>query len=192
MIAHGFIVVELWGNCYLALEPIKVSKKTRNMTIEFHWLRSRPRVTPLVKLLVDLTTCPDSFAEYDTPEGEEDIKLWNSTTGKELTSGRRIFLRTESPRQRPLPSFELLEMQWYLQRVVPYLLLRNSARRDNMITPTMIRIVSCLILTKAKTTPTMTMMISIAVTRSVMAACFDAFQRRPPSHRTQLGSISLL
>lgn len=126
MIAHGFIVVELWGNCYLALEPIKVSKKTRNMTIEFHWLRSRPRVTPLVKLLVDLTTCPDSFAEYDTPEGEEDIKLWNSTTGKELTSGRRIFLRTESPRQRPLPSFELLEMQWYLQRVVPYLLLRNS------------------------------------------------------------------
>lgn len=44
-------------------------------------------------------------------------KLWNCETDKPIYSGELVTLTTRDPVAMPLPSFELLEMQWMLNRI---------------------------------------------------------------------------
>ena len=65
--------------------------------------------------MVDALTPPDSVAEYDTPG--EDIRLMHGPSKSIMTSRRKVVMRMDDPQKRPLPSYQLLEMQWNLQRV---------------------------------------------------------------------------
>jgi hypothetical protein len=41
----------------------------------------------------------------------------NKTSIFRQESGQRIKIHTDDPDKKPLPSFELLELQWFLQRI---------------------------------------------------------------------------
>lgn len=46
------------------------------------------------------------------------MKLWNGDQDRCISSGDIITITTEDPETHPLPSFELLQMQWVLNRLV--------------------------------------------------------------------------
>lgn len=47
----------------------------------------------------------------------EDIKICNGKDGHLIKSGEVIELTTSDPEKKPLPNWDLLEMQWVLQRL---------------------------------------------------------------------------
>ena len=47
-----------------------------------------------------------------------DCKLFNCLTEKKICSGDVITIRTEDPINHPLPSWDLLDMQWVLHSLV--------------------------------------------------------------------------
>lgn len=104
-------VHQLWGACFFALKPIRASK--HRLVVEFHWLQ--PRSKGKKHIMVNARIRPDCLAEIDSP-GQQ-IRLIDCPSGKIITSGTRIAIKTDDPQKRPLPSFALLEMQWNLQRV---------------------------------------------------------------------------
>ena len=104
-------VHRLWGACFFALKPIRASK--HRLVVEFHWLQ--PRSKGKKHIMVNARIRPDCLAEIDSPG--QDIRLIDCPSGKVITSGTRIAIKTDDPHKRPLPSFALLEMQWNLQRV---------------------------------------------------------------------------
>jgi hypothetical protein len=54
----------------------------------------------------------------DNLEGSVDnVKLFNHLTDQKLCSGDIITLQTDDPENKPLPSRDLLEMQWLLHRL---------------------------------------------------------------------------
>lgn len=114
MITLSPTVHKLWSGCYFAFKPISLSRNRRKLVMEFHWLRPRPKATK-GHHMVDALTPPESVAEHDTPG--EDIRLVHGPSKAIITSGRRVVMRTDDPKKRPLPSYQLLEMQWNLQRV---------------------------------------------------------------------------
>jgi hypothetical protein len=65
-------------------------------------------------------TTPFSTKDLDQNKGDDDdeasAKLVDTTTNKPIKSSQ-LELQTDDPTTKPLPGFELLEMQWFLQRV---------------------------------------------------------------------------
>lgn len=51
-------------------------------------------------------------------QGHDYARLWNHETLKPIESGHEIHLTTTDPKNLPLPSWEILEMQWHLNRVL--------------------------------------------------------------------------
>lgn len=45
------------------------------------------------------------------------LKLWDHIENERIISGTLIEFKTDNPRLYPLPSLDLLEMQWVLQRI---------------------------------------------------------------------------
>jgi hypothetical protein len=80
------------------------------LDVKFHWLPQRG-YSPAI----DLTTSPASSKVSDSSAG---TKLFHFPTEQKFHSGQKISLTTDDPVTRPLPSFELLEMQWVLHRLV--------------------------------------------------------------------------
>ena len=62
---------------------------------------------------MSLTTIPISTQGLEQTAG---IWLFNKN-GKKIQSGDCFELQTDDPIQKPLPNFELLELQWFLQRI---------------------------------------------------------------------------
>ena len=69
---------------------------------------------------MSLLTTPLSTENLDRNKGafDSDTQLFDSRTDKRIKSGDFFELQTDDAIARPLPSFKLLEMQWFLQRVV--------------------------------------------------------------------------
>lgn len=96
---------------FFALKPISISDDKKTMKSRFLWLPYRP---PTSK-------------EYPTTRPElngglsytgDKIKLWNCDTDRKISSGETITLRTDGPERRLLLSWDLLKMQWFLQRLI--------------------------------------------------------------------------
>ena len=107
--AHAHI---LWNDGSFALKPVRLSDDKKELEIQFFW-------QPLYKH-------PDKVDLLQTPYSSEgledlgsDVFLCRKRDGSPyLRSGERITLRTDDSRERPLPNWDLLEMQWILQRLV--------------------------------------------------------------------------
>lgn len=102
--AHVF-----WTNAVFALKPLDVSEDGKSMDVQFFWLRQYCRL-PSTAL-----TTPPQLPSNEAPVNN--IGLFNHKTRREICSGDIITLRTDDPHKRPLPSKELLEMQWVLHRL---------------------------------------------------------------------------
>ena len=107
-----------WGNGRFALKPLKLSDDEKELTVQFFW---QPQYNHKLDDYVDLLREPLSSEGLDCAEkeGEEFFLGYRSEdrSFREIRSGDIFTLTTDDPGRRPLPSWELLEMQWILQRI---------------------------------------------------------------------------
>ncbi|KAJ9260016.1 hypothetical protein DTO207G8_713 [Paecilomyces variotii] len=101
----------LWGKARFALKPFEPSEDKKKMDLQFFWMP-----TYQYAKIARLTTPPS--IPSDLRHGNLNAKLWNGDQDKRILSGDIITITTEDPENHPLPSFELLQMQWVLNRVV--------------------------------------------------------------------------
>jgi hypothetical protein len=104
-------VHRLWNEGAFALKPISISEDNTTLTIQFFWQTKQPLVTSTI----NLTSIPSSTCNLD--QSDQGTRL-HSSDGRRIKSGDLFELKTDDSEARPLPSMELLEMQWFLQRVM--------------------------------------------------------------------------
>jgi hypothetical protein len=104
-------VHRLWNEGAFALKPISISEDNTTLTIQFFWQTKQPLVTSTI----NLTSIPSSTCNLD--QSDQGTRL-HSSDGRRIKSGDLFELKTDDPEARPLPSMELLEMQWFFQRVM--------------------------------------------------------------------------
>ena len=104
---------EYWAKGLMALKAVAISQDRTQMTVQFFWLDRKTRRRNRVSLL----EAPDQILNIgdSSPGNTGGIKLWNSRTGESIKSGDLLTLKTDDPVQNPLPDWEIMEMQWYLQ-----------------------------------------------------------------------------
>ena len=108
-------VHRLWKKGLFALKPIKDDSKPNEITVEFFWLpKSKHKKHDRVDILTEpqssrgLTGSANAYILYD--QGGE--------VYKKVESGQSFKIVTENPDTHPLPDYEILNMQWHLQRLV--------------------------------------------------------------------------
>jgi hypothetical protein len=110
---------EMWNRGLFALKPLKLSRDRKKLIVQFFWQ------TPgnyKINSRIDLFTEPTSSEGLDfVGDGnflgrfENDV---SSPNMRPIRSGETFTFTTKDPKNLPLPSLELLEMQWFLQRLV--------------------------------------------------------------------------
>lgn len=111
----------LWGAGRFALRPVALSANRKAMQIEFYWQKKKPaHGKDEINLLSEPETSRGLY-DYDDCEGLSFITGKREQNGQPrygaLVSGQRVTVSTDDPDKRPLPSWDLLEMRWVLQRV---------------------------------------------------------------------------
>ncbi|KAL2870592.1 HNH endonuclease signature motif containing protein [Aspergillus lucknowensis] len=109
MLTLNVLAHQLWGKARFALEPVEISKDRKTLTLRFWWLPSRKYE------LVRMTTAPS--LPNDLESGPQGSYMVDRETKEIVRSGHEITMTTDDPETKPLPSFELLHMQWVLNRV---------------------------------------------------------------------------
>lgn len=101
----------LWGKARFVLQPIELSDDRKVLKARFFWL-------PIFKYSnsIDVTTRP-SLPSNLTFVGKR-IKLFNCDTAAQIHSGDIITMETLNPDTHPLPSIQLLNMQFALTRAL--------------------------------------------------------------------------
>jgi hypothetical protein len=119
LITFGAHVHKLWNKGDFALKPISISEDNTTLTIQFFWQTKQPLIMPTI----NLTTVP--LSTRDLHETDNKSYLHNRRSSEDgssqyhlIKSGDLFELKTDDPEARPLPSIALLEMQWFLQRVM--------------------------------------------------------------------------
>lgn len=107
-VAHDY-----WAKGFIALKPVALSDDRTQLTVQFFWLDRKIRKHHTVLL----TEAPEQILNVgDRSSGNRGIiRLWNYRTREIVKSGDLITLGTDDPVEKPLPDWELLDMQWYLQ-----------------------------------------------------------------------------
>ncbi|KAL4956718.1 hypothetical protein BDW69DRAFT_70192 [Aspergillus filifer] len=103
----------MWGTAAFALKPLAVSDDKTEMTAVFYWLPKS--LYARYAVLDDAPTVPDKIKCVQ----DENLVMVDSLErldGRRIVSGDEMTFKTESPESHPLPSFEILEMQWFLTR----------------------------------------------------------------------------
>jgi hypothetical protein len=99
----------IWGRGLFALKPISESDDKKTLVVQLLWQEKQEGHFPKM----DLTTIPISTKSLEQTAG---VWLFDKN-GKKIQSGDCFELQTDDPIQKPLPSFELLELQWFLHRI---------------------------------------------------------------------------
>jgi hypothetical protein len=112
--AHDF-----WNRGAFALKPISMSDDNTTLKVQFFWQKKQNNTQATMSLL----TTPFSTEDLDQNEGAFDVgnvRLSDSRglQPRYIKSGDIFELKTDDTIARPLPSFTLLEMQWFLTCVV--------------------------------------------------------------------------
>ncbi|KAI1907305.1 hypothetical protein LOZ12_005562 [Ophidiomyces ophidiicola] len=105
------------------LQPIEASSDRKSLKLKFYWLPKRESLGNTMTDITDIPTLPDDVEL-------EDMKIFNGRDGHRIKSGEVIELTTLDPERWPLPNWELLEMQWVLQRLTA---LRGAAGLPDMV-----------------------------------------------------------
>ncbi|KGO66017.1 hypothetical protein PITC_052170 [Penicillium italicum] len=105
-----------WSSGLFALRPIWISDDMTEIEIEFYW---QPRPDHKLYDMVDLAKEPISTKNLNSVDrlvvtvGKRD-----EPTYRVIESGYRFKMTTDDPAKRPLPSFDLLDMQWNFTRLI--------------------------------------------------------------------------
>ncbi|KAL9113725.1 MAG: hypothetical protein Q9227_002170 [Pyrenula ochraceoflavens] len=100
-----------WTKACFALKPLKISDDHKRLDIQFFWLPTNRYER--AKAIMD----QPALLASSTDRGPNSVKLFNNINERKLRTGDKITLETDDTDKYPLPSFELLEMQWFLHRV---------------------------------------------------------------------------
>lgn len=117
LICMSNLAYKLWETARFALNPLSISEDQKVMKVKFYWM-------PINKLSDAMSSrevpCPfpDGSLSSIKVEGKLNAKLFNIDTEKALRSGDVLTFKTDDPVGHPLPSMELLKMQWALHRVL--------------------------------------------------------------------------
>ena len=101
----------IWNKGLFALKPLELSSDRKKLKVQFFW---QPRYDHKVGDKIDLLTEPPSSEGLDSIDDEYFL---NYRGGDKIISGQVFTLKTEDPEEQPLPSWDLLDMQWCLQRL---------------------------------------------------------------------------
>ncbi|KAK9237058.1 hypothetical protein V1525DRAFT_405181 [Lipomyces kononenkoae] len=105
---------DMWARGAFALKPISVSNNNMTLKVQFFWQQKQTDISATMSLL----TTPSSTERLDQNDGAfESGRAVLYYADKRITSGQVFELHTNDPITKPLPSFKLLEMQWFLQRI---------------------------------------------------------------------------
>ena len=107
-------VHKLWELSRFALKPVDLSSDMKTLRVQFFWLPVNSFVKD--REYVAITDLPSWTNHHDA--SPVDCKLFNCLTEKKICSGDVITIRTEDPINHPLPSWDLLDMQWVLHSLV--------------------------------------------------------------------------
>jgi hypothetical protein len=109
---------EMWNRGVFALKPLKRSRDRKTLTVQFFWqVPGNYEIANKIDLLAeptsskDLDRGPDGYCLVRVEEEGSPPPL------RPICSGDVFTITTEDPKNQPLPSVELLEMQWVLQRL---------------------------------------------------------------------------
>jgi hypothetical protein len=115
LISLALDVHNYWQRGAFALKPVLLSADKKALIVQFFWQKVPKDIQPTM----DLSRQPPStegLEEYETADGRT---AWLYTGNHlRIKSGEYFELTTTDPENMPLPNFELLEMQWLLQRVL--------------------------------------------------------------------------
>jgi hypothetical protein len=107
-------VHRMWSRGAFALKPISESDDKMILEVQFFWQKKQTDTQQTMSLL----TTPFSTEGLDQNVGAFDRGAWLSRYGtRRIKSGDYFKLQTDDPETKPLPSFQLLELQWFLQRI---------------------------------------------------------------------------
>jgi hypothetical protein len=104
-----------WSRGAFALKPISISNDQTTLEIRFYWQEKQPNMQHTISLL----TIPSSTQELDRNIGafRNPVSLFRTEDGRRIQSGDIFRIQTDDPTNKPLPSYKLLELQWFLQRI---------------------------------------------------------------------------
>ncbi|GLA43955.1 hypothetical protein AnigIFM63309_002214 [Aspergillus niger] len=102
----------LWERACFALKPLDISDDREKLRVEFFWL-SVPSVYPE---RVEIRTPPSTSCLID--HGPHNTRLWNCETLAPIRSGDVLTFTTRDPDRMPLPSVDILWMQWSMTRAL--------------------------------------------------------------------------
>jgi hypothetical protein len=107
---------DMWNRGLFALKPLKLSRNRKKLTIQFFW---QVPGNYDMKSRIDLLIKPTSSEGLEiVGDGYFLNRLENNSLTPRIRSGETFTFITNDPENLPLPSLELLEMQWILQRLV--------------------------------------------------------------------------
>ncbi|OJD10817.1 hypothetical protein AJ78_08270 [Emergomyces pasteurianus Ep9510] len=93
-----------------SLQPVEASSDSKSMKLKFFWLAQRDTSS---NTMTDVTAIPP-FPDNVKLEG---IEVYNVQDEHLIKSGEIIELMTTDPANKPLPDWDLLELQWVMQRL---------------------------------------------------------------------------
>ncbi|KAJ5160416.1 uncharacterized protein N7482_007420 [Penicillium canariense] len=108
-----------WDQPICAFRPIRVNGDNTRMDIAFHWLPLPDKKTRRIdKVPIDEHPYPGMYERTGfTDSPGENISVFDMKTRVVIPSGHIFTITTDDPVQKPLPSFQLLELQWILTRI---------------------------------------------------------------------------
>ncbi|KAI9371598.1 hypothetical protein BJX61DRAFT_543540 [Aspergillus egyptiacus] len=99
----------LWGKARFAIKPLELSSDRKKLRVELHWL-------PAMKYVQrQLGTAPSSLINTISAPGG--TRLYDCPTDRRIQTGDVLTFTTNDPENLPLPSVDLLDMQWVLNRL---------------------------------------------------------------------------
>jgi hypothetical protein len=102
---------DMWSRGAFALKPISESDDKMALEVQFFWQEKQKDTQQTMSLL----TRPSSTEGLDQNVGAFGGAARLSRNDKRIKSGDYFKLQTDDPKIKPLPSFQLLELQWFLQ-----------------------------------------------------------------------------
>lgn len=113
-----------WAFSLLALRPISVNQDQTQMQIAFHWLPLQKELGNInQKDKVSILQNPFQDPQYrpvKTPGDNYQVFAHDNETSALISSGHIFTVKTDNKDERPLPSFDLLELRWHLSRIAAF------------------------------------------------------------------------
>lgn len=112
-----------WEDSWCAFRPISINNEKTSMEIKVHWIAIDKKADQLGNNTdeIELLQAPRPFLDEDFLRKRDSridgLCQWHVEKRRPLEDGEVITVTTDDPVKRPLPSMELLELQWILTRI---------------------------------------------------------------------------